>query len=178
MADHTSGKGGSRHSEEKTHIPLGLPSPPILRQPIGLTHESHMLAVKDIFSDCSDVVFRNVMISPEVQGVIVYIEGIVNSTDIQEHMLRPLIRGLVEQRTNELEAPLDDTRVALSQVKKVATWAEAADGVLESSALLLMNGSKEAWLFNVKGGVRRGVEEPQTESVIRGHGKDSRRHYV
>ena len=48
------------------------------------------------------------------------------------------------------------------------SWAEAADGVLEASALLLINGSREAWLFNVKGGVRRGVEEPQTESVIRG----------
>lgn len=168
MADKTSGKDGSGDSEKKKHIPLGLPSPPILRQPIGLSHESHMLALEDIFSDCSDVIFRNVKISSEVEGLLVYIEGIVNSADIQDHMLRPLIRGLIEQRTDEPAAPLDDTRIALTQVKKVDTWADAAEGVLESSALLLINGSKEAWLFNVKGGVRRGVEEPQTESVIRG----------
>ncbi|MET3939491.1 spore germination protein [Paenibacillus sp. PvP094] len=168
MADRTTGKEAASNAAEKKHIPLGLPSPPILKQPIGLTHESHMLALKDIFSDSSDVVFRDVMISAEVQGLLVYIEGIVNSADIQDHMLRPLIRGLVEQRTDEPDVPIDDTRIALTQVKKVDSWAEAADGVLEASALLLINGSREAWLFNVKGGVRRGVEEPQTESVIRG----------
>lgn len=164
----TEGGPSFPNSQNKKHIPLGLPAPPFVRQPIGATHESHLEALKEIFSDASDVVFRNVMISPDVQGLLVYIEGIVNSSDIQEHMLRPLIRGLVEDRTNEPEAPLDDTRIALTQIKKVGSWAEATDGILESSVLLLVNGSKEGWLFNVKGGVRRGVEEPQTESVIRG----------
>ena len=64
-----------------------------------------MLALEDIFSDSSDVVFRNVMISPEVQGLLVYIEGIVNSADIQDHMLRPLIRGWSSSVPMSLTSP-------------------------------------------------------------------------
>ncbi|MBB6019875.1 spore germination protein KA [Paenibacillus sp. JGP012] len=173
MADKSSSgnnksKASGSVSNQGQYVPLGLPSPPILKQPISAVHSNQIQALKEIFSDCSDVVFRNVMISPDVQGLLVYVEGIVNSADIQEHMLRPLIRGLVQQRSDEPDVPIDDTRIELTQVKRVKTWDAATEGVLASSALLVMDGKSEAWLFNVKGGVRRGVEEPQTESVIRG----------
>lgn len=169
-----SSKGSDKYNtsasttDSSKYVPLGLPSPPILKQPINAMHKNQIEALKEIFSNSSDVVFRNVMVTPELQGLLVYIEGIVNSADIQEHMLRPLIRGLIQQRTDEPDVPIDDTRIELTQVKRVQTWAAATEGVLASSVLLVMDGEAEAWLFNVKGGIRRGVEEPQTESVIRG----------
>ena len=92
----------------------------------------------------------------------------MNSADIQEHMLRPLIRGLIQQRTDEPDVPIDDTRIELTQVKRVKTWAAATEGYLPHQRYWSWKEKLEAWLFNVKGGVRRGVEEPQTESVIRG----------
>ncbi|WP_025683978.1 spore germination protein [Paenibacillus maysiensis] len=148
----------------------GLPEPPWLEQPLRSSLEDNLTALRDIFKDCSDVVYRELMISPDRKGLLAYLEGTVKSEDLQDHILRPVILGMMlkDPEVNGQLEPLDETRISMSQTKTMDQWNKVAEAILDANAALFVEGTPRAYIFSAKGGVRRGVEEPQTESVIRG----------
>ncbi|HEY2494580.1 MAG TPA: spore germination protein [Paenibacillus sp.] len=147
---------------------LGLPAPPIEEEPIQQDLDRNIEMAKRIFADCSDMVYRNVQVAQGKEALIFYIEGIVDSQEIEMYMLRPFIQGYVdEEEESSVQSP-EDTRVSLLQATRATNWGQISTSIINAGVVLLMDGDSEAYLFNVKGGVRRGVEEPQTESVIRG----------
>ncbi|MDU4695095.1 MULTISPECIES: spore germination protein [Paenibacillus] len=125
--------------------------------------------VKSVFQDCSDVVYREIQLTEEIRGLLVYIEGIIKVEDVQQHILRPLIEGLDQQKEVGQDIyPLSFTRVSLSQAQATTDWPTVINGVLTANVAIFMEGMEEVLLFSVKGGSRRSVQEPQTEAVIRG----------
>lgn len=125
--------------------------------------------VKNVFQDCSDVVYRELQLTEDIRGLLVYIEGIIKVEDVQQHILRPLIEGLAQRPETDGEIyPLSFTRVSLSQAQAATDWPTVINGVLTANVAIFVEGLDEVLLFSVKGGSRRSVEEPQTEAVIRG----------
>ncbi|MDQ0048783.1 spore germination protein KA [Paenibacillus polymyxa] len=153
-----------------TRVPKGLPEPSWLEQPLRTSLDDNLTALRDIFKDCSDVVYRELMISPERKGLLAYFEGTVKSEDLQDHILRPVILGMMlkDPEVNGKLEPLDETRISMSQTKTMDQWKMVAAAILDGNAALFVEGTPRAYIFSAKGGVRRGVEEPQTEAVIRG----------
>lgn len=147
---------------------LGLPSPPIEEEAIQKDLSRNIEMAKKIFSDCSDMVYRDVQVAQGQKAFLFYIEGIVDSKEIESEMLKPIIIGFVENEDKDYIQSPEDTRVSLLQSTKATTWGDIITAIINASVVLLMDGSAEAHIFNVRGGERRGVEEPQTESVIRG----------
>ncbi|AET57820.1 putative spore germination protein [Paenibacillus terrae HPL-003] len=147
-----------------------LPEPSWLEQPLRSSLEDNLTALRDIFKDCSDFVYRELMISPERKGMLAYIEGTVKSEDLQDHILRPFILGMMlkDPEVNGTLDPLDETRISMSQTKTMDQWKMVSAAILDGNAALFVDGKSRAYIFSAKGGVRRGVEEPQTEAVIRG----------
>ncbi|OAB43024.1 spore germination protein [Paenibacillus glacialis] len=147
---------------------LGLPSPPIEEEPLQKDLARNIETLKKIFADCSDIVYRNIQVAQGQDAILFYIEGIVFAQEIEAQMLKPLIIGYVENEDGDsIESP-QNTRVSLLQASKATTWGDIITAVINSCVVLLIEGTAEAHIFNVRGGLRRGVEEPQTESVIRG----------
>lgn len=120
--------------------------------------------LKKTFDGCSDVVFREITFGQTELGFIVYIEGLANTADISDFALRPLIESKLREASGQLNADV----LANSELQDVTELKKAADAVLEGNAVLFIDGYAEAFLLKVKGGVRRGVQEPETEAVIRG----------
>nr|WP_246073105.1 spore germination protein [Paenibacillus dokdonensis] len=156
---------------------LGLPSPSWEKLSISKSLDQNIQTLKDIFKDCSDMIYRTIELAPDIKAFVAYVEGIVLSEELQLHVLEPIVEGLVriknsgpeEQITeaSELE-PLENTRVSLSQVMSATKWIDTVEGILNSSVAVFVDGLSEVHLFNIKGGIRRPVQEPETESVIRG----------
>ncbi|MET3207227.1 UNVERIFIED_CONTAM: spore germination protein [Paenibacillus sp. PvR008] len=153
-----------------SRLPKGLPEPPWLEQPLRSSLEDNLTALRDIFKDCSDIVYRELMISHDRKGLLAYLEGTVKSEDLQDHILRPVILGMMlkDPEVNGQLEPLDETRISMSQTKTMDQWNKVSEAILDANAALFVEGTPRAYIFSAKGGVRRGVEEPQTESVIRG----------
>lgn len=157
-------------------IPLGLPSPPWEKLSVQKSLDQNIQTLKTIFKDCSDMIYRSIEIAPDIQAYVVYVEGIVFSAELETHMLEPMVEAYVRMMSavpvervepSELE-PLENTRVSLSQVMTADQWIDVVEGILNSSVAVFVDGISEAHLFNIKGGIRRPVQEPETESVIRG----------
>ncbi|MNM55651.1 Spore germination protein A1 [compost metagenome] len=125
--------------------------------------------VKKVFQDCSDVIYRELQLTEQIRGLLVYIEGIIKVEDVQQHILRPLIEGLAQHPQAEGDIyPLSFTRVSLSQTQSATDWPAVINGVLTANVAIFVERMEEVLLFSVKGGSRRSVTEPQTEAVIRG----------
>ncbi len=125
--------------------------------------------VKTVFQDCSDVIYRELQLTEDLRGLLVYIEGIIKVEDVQQHILRPLIEGLAQRPEADGDIyPLSFTRVSLSQTQAATDWPAVINGVLTANVAIFVDGMDEVLLFSVKGGSRRSVQEPQTEAVIRG----------
>ncbi|MFB5674837.1 spore germination protein [Paenibacillus terreus] len=147
-----------------------LPELTWLDKPLSTNLEDNEKAMKDILRDCSDIVFRKLTVAPGRKGLVVYLEGTVKTEELELHMIKPFIQALIQ--TNEgtqvhLE-PVDETRISLSQVKSTDQFQQVTEAVLDANAVLFLENSTRAYLFSVKGGARRGVQEPETEAVIRG----------
>lgn len=173
-------KSGSKPEGTGRALPsgtrLGLPSPSMDKQPIQKDLKLNTDTLKDVFKDCSDMIYRSIEVTPGVMALLVYVEGIVFSEELQLHMIQPIIQGLVRLKSEGVQGkagapqlePMENTRVSLSQVDSASMWGDVIEGILNSSAAIFVDGYNEVHLFNVKGGIRRAVSEPETESVIRG----------
>jgi spore germination protein KA len=127
--------------------------------------EAAIAAMKGMFRDCSDVVYHEIVFSHGIKGCVIFIDGIVKTEEIGNHALLPLL-GLEDVPTQPAE--LERQTLMVPQTSRCATYEEAAEAVLAGNAVLFVQNREEAVVLHIRGGNRRGVEEPQTESVIRG----------
>lgn len=121
--------------------------------------------LKDLFRDCSDVVFRNFLVG-EVEAYLIFVDGFVDSAAIEMHGLRQLIEDI---KSNRITADLLKERViSISSLAETYKLDEVVSNVLKANTVLLVDGVSKALIFDAKGGERRGVAEPETESAVRG----------
>jgi len=123
--------------------------------------------LRAIFDQCSDVVFREIKIASRVKGVLVYLDGIVNTRELHDNAIRPLL--LLHAQKQALTPELmEEQGISLSQITHAVTEADVVDAILTGNAALLIEGYAEALILSVRGGEHRSVSEPLTESVVRG----------
>lgn len=136
-----------------SNVPKGLPESSWLEQPLRSSVEDNLIALRDIFKDCSDIVYRELMISPERKGLLAYFEGTVKSEDLQDHILRPVILGMMlkDPEVNGKLEPLDETRISMSQTKTMDEWKMVSAAILDGNAALFVDGTPRAYIFSAKG---------------------------
>jgi len=138
------------------------------KEPLAAELQQNKSRLQHIFDGCSDIVFRPFLLQPNLQALLIYTEGIVESKDINDHVLHPLMHLFQAQDSNGSPEMLDTRWISLSQGKSTDLIGEVVYGVLTANVIVLVDGYAEAGMYSVKGGTRRGVEEPTTESVVRG----------
>lgn len=135
-------------------------------RPISPNLKENLDNLTQLTEGCSNIVFRQFDFGNGLCGFIVYIEGIVKSEHIQDHALRPFLMHLTEQ-INEHEEALQNT-LSISSVATETSMSKVAASIIEGNAVLFADGHSKGLILNIKGGQRRSIEEPITESTIRG----------
>lgn len=116
-----------------------------------------------LFRDCTDVHQRELTIGG-TECLLLFVDGIVKPEEIQKSLLQPLMQ-LKEAPT---PASLAASDLPVARIKPVEKLADLVHGVLNGSAALLVDGHPEALVIAMGVGIRRSVEEPTTEAVVRG----------
>ena len=125
---------------------------------------------KEIFK--KDVILRVKEISSNngtpIDCALIYMDGMTDSMQINEAIIRPIITV----DTNDIKGDIADfigKRMLFARdVKKVCSIAEILQGILYGEATLLIAGSKNALMMDVKGFRTRGIMEPQEERILEG----------
>lgn len=132
--------------------------------------------LKKIFTDCDDVAFRRIEIGDvyRVKMTLIYIDGLVQKEYIAEHAIFSLF---VEEEVKSFslqgfKTPLIDiiSKEALTtiDIKEESRMDNIINSILSGDTVILIDNIEKCLVFDSKGWASRGVNEPQTETVIRG----------
>jgi len=144
-------------------------------EPITPDLEKNLEVIKGIFRDSSDVTIHEFNFGHErkFKGALIFIDNLANKEEIHKNILQPLMYGVLLFRNNvDIDfTKIDSIRenlISMTDNSKVSMISDLLDSLLAGSAILLIDGSKEA--LAIKPGKResRSIEEPGTEAVVRG----------
>nr|MBO2479424.1 hypothetical protein [Bacillota bacterium] len=129
--------------------------------------------LRAVFHDCYDIVFRSFTIGQRQEAVLIYVNGLVNIEEVNEHLLAPLMEPLTDHGENREESDtalseLLAKKIPVAPAKAIHTIADGVQEVLSGHPVLLVDGQSTALSFNLRMQEKRAIEEPPAESNIRG----------
>lgn len=120
---------------------------------------------KEIFSHCSDLVYRKIEIEGK-QAYVLYLDGLIKTEDLQNHVIDEV---LARKQAGQLSIEkVEEEIVTVSAVKDQSYLEDAANDILEGNAVLIIDGHSKGIVFSIPGYKTRGVSEPDSEAAIRG----------
>ena len=130
-----------------------------------LSGNEHVL--RSVFQHCSDIVFRVVPIKNNVNVLYVYVDGLCDTKILDEIMSNCFILSENEERLT-FEKTIQKQLAAVAQIKFTMNVNELIAGILEANVAILVDGESTGLLADLKGFEKRSIEEPSSETVIRG----------
>lgn len=115
---------------------------------------------KEIFTNCSDVIFQSYAIENK-HFLLIYVEGFIDKMMLNENVLENILQS-------DQENPSIKQALPIGQVKTETHLLLIIDELLSGSAILLQEGFQEAIILGIKAFHTRDVSESQNEPVIRG----------
>ena len=130
--------------------------------------EKNINRIKELFANDGVIRFRRFTFCENIEGCLVYFDGMVNAELINESIMRPLVfaRSVPSQAT-----PVDfvyKNLLCAGEVKQEEDLRSAVSSILYGDTLLLIEGSFKALVINTKGWRTRGISEPENERVLEG----------
>lgn len=126
--------------------------------------EIDLSTLKEIFTDCDDIVFHPFEYG-KIEGCFIYLIEQVNNQLLIE-IEKGISSLLTEAKKNSLEmisAFLNSYKPESSNQKKLVI-----EEILNGNTVLLIKGEKNAYIFQTASIMKRAIEEPGTEQVLRG----------
>ncbi|WP_420490914.1 spore germination protein [Neobacillus drentensis] len=122
--------------------------------------------LRSMYQDCFDVVFKTFLIGGQTNAVLVYIDGLSNIVEIDNHVLTPLMSE-PEGRVRSLHE-LVEKKIHISKTKEIKTIVECIENISVGNPVLLVNQEECGIALGLSSWEKRSVEEPSAESVVRG----------
>lgn len=144
--------------------------------PISDDLEQNRRTLSHLFEGASDWVLRPFRLPDEREAIVTYIEGLVDKESLDDHVLSPLMRygGMLSPAGPGDSSPdgmIDHLKLRVledSQLKITTSIRELVDGLLHGDTGLLVQGETRGLVISWRAYEKRDVDEPETESVIRG----------
>jgi spore germination protein KA len=117
-----------------------------------------------------DVIIREFRIAKQTKAVLVFINGMVDKTMINDIVLRQLMNNenFNELCENSIIDYIKEDVLAINQILKTADYNEIVGQLLNGFTTLFVDGCEEALLIECIKFEKRNVEKPQTEMIITG----------
>ncbi len=142
------------------------------RSPKDLTacYETNLSSLKSIFQDDDPIKFREFKSNNNhaLRFCIVYCDGLVSSSIIDEHIIKPLMLLDDNLQDTEIIDILLTQVVQTDDAKKTGSYQEIIKSVTYGDTLLFAEGSAEALLLSTKSFQTRSITEPEAEKILSG----------
>ncbi len=123
---------------------------------------------KNIFA--KDCILRSRIIvgANSVRYGLLYFDGMVNVSLINESIIRPIVVSKAEPDRKELTDFVIERVLFAGEAKATNRVGDILRSILYGDALLLIEGSDRAITINAKGWRSRGISEPENERILQG----------
>lgn len=142
--------------------PQGKPITPELSQTVDYLNRA--------LGGSPDFMLKKVGETPEapVRLAIAFIDGLVDAKQVIKLTQHWIEAGLKQETVSEEAAQRIIEHLPVDGIKAVYTKQELVNSILAGKTALMMDGFPGAFTASLPGGVRRSVEEPTSQTVIRG----------
>ncbi|MEB3102596.1 spore germination protein [Ferviditalea candida] len=126
--------------------------------------------LESILSKCADLKMRKIKIFGAASCLLAYFEEMVDGKHLDNALLRTLMvpRPIESVSAAQIAETLQEEFVSIAATKVIETLQEAVLHILKGDTLLFLEGSAQSLAVSIKNPKDRGLEEPNTESLIRG----------
>ncbi|MEL7657102.1 MAG: spore germination protein, partial [Bacillota bacterium] len=131
--------------------------------------------IKTILGSSYDIAFREFDFGPQgrIRGTLVFLISMIDKTFLNESIIKPLMFDdrLIEKEEEPELLNIDyikTTMLSMDEVHTAATINEVIENCLKGYAVLIISGLNEAIVIRAYGGETRSLDEPKTETVVRG----------
>ncbi|NPV26500.1 MAG: spore germination protein [Firmicutes bacterium] len=146
------------------------------QQALSKSLPTNLRQIKEILAGCADVVYREFVIAQkdEIRAVLIYVDGMIDKGQASFQIMKTLMMdiSMVEEGErinphNVLETVVERA-LTIHQLEQYHNLPDVINGILDGDIALLIDGYATALLCGARAWESRSVEEPTSESVVRG----------
>ncbi|MFC0471107.1 spore germination protein [Halalkalibacter kiskunsagensis] len=127
--------------------------------------------IQDIVGESDDIVQRNFKIGANLKASLYFVDGLAFDSGIEDRIIKPLIyfaETNQEFSTDQLLEHLLTEVVTFIELSVKQTFDEAILNLMSGETLLVIDGIDKLVLFETRQFNQRGIEEPESEVIVRG----------
>lgn len=130
--------------------------------------EKNIAVIRNILGNSADLIIRKSSIGLiDHPFALIYINGLINEELINNNVLRVLELNKKNIESNLFDNVYDEM-IAIAEIDKSNEINQVIKNILAGNTAFLLEGEKEAILIGASSAEFRAIEEPKSESVIRG----------
>lgn len=132
--------------------------------------DDNELVIKEIFSNCTDLVIRKFQAFGTISCMAVYLDVLIDAKVWDDGLLEPLMKqeSVAFDSPSQLFDLFTYKLSSIVQPGKVEGLNEIAQCIVMGNVVIFIESFNEAISFKIKDKLHRQLEEPSTEAVIRG----------
>ncbi|MCC5465784.1 spore germination protein [Pelosinus baikalensis] len=138
--------------------------------------EANLTTLKTILGKSADIIFREFIIgvNKQTKVFLCFIDGLGDKKLIDEYIVKPLLVNIHIIDPNETLLSHDiltnvkDHVFNAVEIREDNEFDEVLDAILGGNTALFIDGYDTVLILSAKGGETRSIQEPETETVIRG----------
>lgn len=136
---------------------------------ISIHLDKNIAAIKKILGNSADLIIRKSSIgSINHPFALIYLKGLINEDLVNKNILKILELNEKLVETNNLFNIIYNDMIAIAEINRSKEFNQLIKTILEGDTVFLLEGSNEAALVGTSGLEFRAINEPESESVIRG----------
>lgn len=148
-----------------------------LRQsPLSEQLDENLQQLQQLLNNCSDAVTRKFSFGPDgsIKSALLYFDGLIDRLELEEQLLRPLMRlnnqpGVIgEEYPPQLITVLIHQLLPMGEVKTLTTLEAVCDHITAGDTVLLIDGQTQGIVVGTRSWQGRSVDTPENESTIWG----------
>lgn len=132
---------------------------------LSINLEKNLEKYSALYKGSPDVVFRQI-IAKKFKAAIIYVEGLSDTEKIDEQVLETLIPLEEVDETDFLQ--FIENLLPISNIVRITSISEGIEAISAGYPLLLFDGYNVGLSLKITKFEKRGIEEPQAETGIRG----------
>lgn len=141
--------------------------------PLSLSLQDNMDMLQDLFSNCSDIMYREFVIdSIKRPAALVFISGLADTRLINQTIMNSLMNIKEASSVNGGTGSVTETArrhfLDIAVVEEALTIGGAVDALLNGNSVFFLNGDATALKIKTQGWKERSVSKTNIEQVIRG----------
>ncbi|TYP78137.1 spore germination protein [Paenibacillus methanolicus] len=138
-------------------------------KPLHSSLQDNLELFRTAFNNSSDLVIREWSLGEKqsIHAALLFVAGLVDDQIVSQFILSPLLPNWIQQEERKLDI-FKQHLLPIGGMHETDDFDSLLTGLLSGNTVLLCDHCDRGLLINSKGGDKRSIEEPSSQTVIRG----------